>query len=94
MFTPSFRATGLASLLAIIVCGSAVSADRTSPKGIWIDDNGRGAVEIKDCEGDLCGRVVWLKSAKNADRCNLQILGKLTPTSDGKSPRRSPDRHR
>jgi uncharacterized protein (DUF2147 family) len=30
--------------------------------GIWIDDTGKGAIEIQPCNGDrLCGRIVWLK---------------------------------
>ncbi len=29
--------------------------------GIWIDDTGQGAVEIKKCGRTLCGYVSWLK---------------------------------
>lgn len=29
--------------------------------GVWIDDTGRGAVEITPCGGKLCGNVVWLQ---------------------------------
>ena len=36
-------------------------AFRPSPLGVWIDHTGRGAVEITDCGGKLCGRIVWVK---------------------------------
>jgi len=29
--------------------------------GLWLDHTGRGAVEISECGGALCGRIVWLK---------------------------------
>ena len=29
-----------------------------SPIGVWIDHTGRGAVEITDCSGKLCGKLV------------------------------------
>jgi len=51
-----------------------------SPLGIWIDHTGRGAVEITDCNGKLCGRLVWFKDPKNAkDGCNFQIIGNVRP---------------
>jgi uncharacterized protein (DUF2147 family) len=49
-------------LPAIFIAAAVVSAGGDSPIGIWMDDTGQGAVEIPDCSGKLCGRVVWLKS--------------------------------
>lgn len=31
------------------------------PVGVWIDDTGRGAVEIKPCGSNLCGVIYWLQ---------------------------------
>ena len=63
---------------------SAVQANAaTDPKGIWIDHSGRGAVEITDCDGALCGRVVWLKDAENGQACGIQILGDVKPSGTG-----------
>ena len=50
---------------------------------MWIDHTGRGAVEITDCGGDLCGKVVWVADQANAKGCGLQILGDVKPMGDG-----------
>ncbi len=31
------------------------------PLGLWYDDSGKGAVEIKPCGPNLCGNIVWLR---------------------------------
>jgi uncharacterized protein (DUF2147 family) len=51
--------------------------------GVWIDHTGRGAVEITQCGGNLCGKVVWVQDQKNAEGCGLQILGDVKPMGDG-----------
>lgn len=57
----------------------------SDPRGIWFDHNGRGAVEIADCENGrgLCGYVVHVKKQKYASRCGLQILGNVTSRGGG-----------
>lgn len=63
---------------------TAASADAApDPRGIWIDHTGRGAVEIMDCNGALCGRLVWLKDAENGEACGIQILGNVRPAGSG-----------
>lgn len=37
------------------------SAPAAGPVGVWIDDTGRGAVEIKPCGANLCGLIYWLQ---------------------------------
>jgi uncharacterized protein (DUF2147 family) len=50
----------------------------SSPFGVWIDHTGRGAVEITDCGGKLCGRLVWFKDTKHSkDGCNFQVIGNV-----------------
>ncbi len=63
----------------------SVSAQAADPKGIWLDHTGRGAVQIKNCTKGkgLCGFVVFIKQAKYADRCGLQILGNVTNGGGG-----------
>lgn len=47
-----------------------------SPLGVWLDDTGRGAVEIVDCgQGKLCGKLVWLQDSKNSKACGTAIIG-------------------
>lgn len=63
-------------------CHPALAA--SSPTGIWLDHTGRGAVEIADCGGKLCGRIVWLKDAANNAACGLQVIGNVKPIAGGR----------
>jgi uncharacterized protein (DUF2147 family) len=65
-----------AAFAALLVSATAVRADNAAT-GLWIDHTGRGAVEITDCGGKLCGHVAWLKDAKNNDQCGKQIIGNV-----------------
>ncbi len=71
-----------AAAAATLLCAVEAKA-ATDPKGVWIDHTSRGAVEITDCDGALCGRVVWLKDAENAEACGIQILGDVKPVGAG-----------
>jgi uncharacterized protein (DUF2147 family) len=72
-----------AALAAAILSAGAARADE-APLGVWIDHTGRGAVEIKDCNGKLCGYVAWVKDPKDADGCGEQIIGDVKPIGGGK----------
>jgi uncharacterized protein (DUF2147 family) len=63
----------LLSLFSSVV--SAVAA--ASETGLWIDDTGKGAVEIAPCGKKLCGRIFWLQEP-------LDKKGK--PLTDGYNP--------
>jgi uncharacterized protein (DUF2147 family) len=56
----------------------------SSPMGVWIDHTGRGAVEIADCGGKLCGRIVWVKDPRHNEGCNFQVIGNVRPMSGNK----------
>ena len=75
-----FLTTAAAAATLLCVVGANAATD---PKGVWIDHTGRGAVEITDCNGALCGRVVWLKDTENAEACGIQILGDVKPVGAG-----------
>lgn len=50
-----------ACLIILLVIGSTASrAAPAAPSGIWLMDT-TVAVQIFDCGGMLCGRVIWLK---------------------------------
>lgn len=68
-----------AAAFAVTVLAGGVARADNSPLGVWIDHTGRGAVEIKDCDGKLCGYVAWVKDAKDADGCGEQIIGNVKP---------------
>ena len=71
-----------AAAAALSLSGGVFAAD--SPLGVWIDHTGRGAVEITNCGGALCGRVVWLKDAAHGDTCGKQVIGNVKPVGGGK----------
>ncbi|MBS7543938.1 DUF2147 domain-containing protein [Ancylobacter oerskovii] len=73
------RSVILTTLAALALLG-AVAGAKAAPEdinGVWVTDDGQGAVEIAPCGGAVCGRIVWLK----------------TPTMDGQPLRdaRNPD---
>ena len=74
----------LAAFPVVLIWAAGAASAASGPLGTWIDHTGRGAVEISECNGALCGRVVWLKEAKDEDGCNLQIIGNAKPVAGGK----------
>ena len=78
------RTLGYAATLGMVLCSTNANA-ASDPTGVWLDHNGRGAVEISPCaDGNgLCGYVVHIKDPKNTSRCGLQILGNVTPGGGG-----------
>jgi uncharacterized protein (DUF2147 family) len=63
------------ALSSLAVPGTAASA--MDPDGTWFIDGTGGAVQIFDCDGLLCGRIIWLWTPRD-------IAGR--PTSDQKNP--------
>lgn len=71
--------TGLLSQ-ASLACAEE-TAQGASPAGVWLDERGRGAIEIGPCGDKLCGRLVWVKDHKEArSACGLQIIGEVKQT--------------
>lgn len=77
-------------MIAPVTLGLALAVSASSafaagdPRGVWLDDTGRGAVEIKDCGDGLCGTVVWAKSEKDSkEGCGKQILGGVKDVGGG-----------
>ena len=54
----------VAVLSVMFATGAAQAADVT---GLWYDDSGRGAVEIKRCGASLCGNIRWLREPLRSD---------------------------
>ena len=64
-------------LAAIVAVGTARSSDAShplaaSPIGRWYAEGGAAQVDISDCGGELCGRVVWLRSPFDENGCELR----------------------
>lgn len=76
------RLFGIAATLAILGSAGPVSA-ATDPTGVWLNDTGRGAIEIVPCGNGLCGTVVWVSDQKDADGCGKQIIGDAVEVQRG-----------
>lgn len=77
---PAARTAG-AAITVLVVLSLAprlvVSADANetgdaSPIGTWYAEGGAAKVELTDCGGELCGRVVWLRSPFDEHGCELR----------------------
>ncbi len=69
--------------LAATLLVSAPAFAANEPYGIWMNDTGRGAIEIKDCGGKLCGHVVWVKDASDVKGCGREIISNAVSTGGG-----------
>lgn len=78
----NYIASAFVAFLVPALSGSALAA--SDPTGIWLNDTGRGAVEIKHCGDMLCGNVVWVQSAADADGCGKQIIGDVAAVGGGR----------
>lgn len=67
--------TSLVSATAFALVPLAAATAANDPTGVWFNDTGRGAVEIKPCGSALCGHVVWVKDTTDTKGCGRQIIG-------------------
>ena len=74
------RAAALVLAATILPGAASAASDAT---GVWLNDTGRGAIEIKECGGALCGHVVWVKDGSDAKGCGRQIIGDAQPVKSG-----------
>ncbi len=59
------------ALLAAIIVPSISYAAESSPMGLWYVEGGAARVEVYECTGNLCGRIVWLRSPFDEFGCEL-----------------------
>lgn len=79
--TVAVSAIAVLGLTPVASAGAAAAA--SDPTGIWINNTGRGAIEIKPCGDKLCGKVVWVKSDADAKGCGKQIIGDVVAAGGG-----------
>ena len=58
------------ALAWLLLLSTAASASKEIA-GVWLNDTGQGAIEIRACGESMCGYIVWLK---NGDRITGQII--------------------
>jgi uncharacterized protein (DUF2147 family) len=77
----SLRRAACAALLAIALTSFAVPSTAVSAivsaDGVWLIEGTGAAIQIFDCGGLLCGRIIWLEKARDT-------AGRLT--RDDKNP--------
>lgn len=74
----------LLTLCAAASVASAIPAhSSSSPLGIWVDEEKRGAVEVRRCGNALCGYVVWVRDTKDRHGCGQQLMGDVTRSHSG-----------
>ena len=69
---------------ALLIASAGAAAAASDPTGVWVNDTGRGAVEIKPCGKALCGHVVWVKDTSDTKGCGKQIIGEAMPAGAGR----------
>lgn len=73
---PAHRTTkSILALIGFTLVPFASAEAAGDPTGVWINDTGRGAIEIKPCGSSLCGHVVWVKDTTDTKGCGRQIIG-------------------
>lgn len=76
-----FHNAGRIFVFAAACATSALAGTGADPAGVWLDEKGRGAIEIKPCGKALCGHVVWLKDTADPKGCGLQVIGEAVQTA-------------
>ena len=59
------RAAAAAVTLAVAPAVSPAASPAAVPQGVWLID-ARAAVQIFDCAGMMCGRIIWLLVPRDA----------------------------
>jgi uncharacterized protein (DUF2147 family) len=58
-----FKLPAIVAAMALVTVLPFASAAQTKDiTGIWMSDDGEGAIEIEPCGDKRCGRLVWLKT--------------------------------
>lgn len=73
----------LPAFVAATLLVPATASAASDVAGVWFNDTGRGAIEIKPCGGGMCGHVVWVKDGSDAKGCGRQIIGDAKALKSG-----------
>jgi uncharacterized protein (DUF2147 family) len=80
---PAIRSTSIIAGLGLTLLSLAPVQAAGDPTGVWLNDTGRGAIEIKPCGNGLCGHVVWVKDTSDSKGCGRQIIGEARQMGSG-----------
>ncbi len=82
MKNTSLSSAAASAAIALLSISNASAA--SDPTGVWVNDTGRGAIEIKSCGGALCGYVVAVKDPNDTKGCGKQIIGDAQSVGGGR----------
>jgi uncharacterized protein (DUF2147 family) len=80
---PAHRSMKTLLAVATLSLVPLTAARAAEPTGVWMNDTGRGAIEIKPCGAALCGHVVWVKDPTDTKGCGRQIIGDAAKVGAG-----------
>lgn len=80
---PAHRRLASIAIAVSLMVPAAAARAAGDPTGVWINDTGRGAIEIKNCGSALCGHVVWVKDLSDTKGCGRQIIGNAAKVGNG-----------
>jgi uncharacterized protein (DUF2147 family) len=74
-----WRSACFAALAALSAGATRAQSHSPSIYGRWMVQDGEGEVELSPCKdparGPLCGRIVWLRDARNPDGSKVSSVG-------------------
>jgi uncharacterized protein (DUF2147 family) len=74
----------VAVAVAMLLLTAQAFAEGNEILGVWNNDDGRAKIEIFDCGGSYCGKIVWLKETVYPTDDKLGMGGK--PRVDRENP--------
>lgn len=51
--------------LSLAVLAPAIGQSVPDVAGLWLDNEGKAAIEVKGCKSEVCGNIVWLRDPLN-----------------------------
>lgn len=57
-----FGLVAICLILWALVALSPAYGNQPSISGLWLDNEGKAAIEVKGCGPELCGSIAWLKA--------------------------------
>lgn len=89
------RLVGFAALAAVTLGGIGGATGAPDPTGLWLTENERSAIRVRECGDRLCGEIAWIidggmqydtenpdESLRDRPMCGLKILWGLQQDAD------------
>ena len=74
---PNRVKTLIATTLSCLILYSSNVFASGDISGVWLDESGKGAIEVRACGSSMCGYIVWLKNANGHN--GKPLIDRLNP---------------